>query len=97
MVIVSHRPIREFYIKNPILRNALDKWYREALNADWSGFSDIKNSFNSVDSVGNGLFVFNISGNNCRLIARIFFKKRTMFIRFVGTHKEYDNLDLTTL
>jgi mRNA interferase HigB len=97
MVVVSHKPIREFCFQNPSFQNALEKWYREAVNADWSNFNDIKQTFNSVDSVGNGLFIFNIAGNNCRLIARIFFKKRTLFIRFVGTHKEYDKIDVTTL
>ncbi|WP_229214946.1 type II toxin-antitoxin system HigB family toxin [Dyadobacter bucti] len=67
------------------------------MSADWSNFSDVRKTFNSVDSVGNGLFVFNISGNNCRLVARIFFRKRTLYIRFVGTHQEYDDLDLSTL
>ena len=97
VVIISHKPIKEFYSRNPGLQNALEKWYKETSIADWSNFADIKRSFNSVDSVGNGLFVFNISGNNCRLIVRIFFRKRTLFIRFVGTHKEYDDLDLSTL
>ena len=64
---------------------------------NWSDFADIKKSFNSVDSVGNGLSAFNVAGNNCRLIARIFFRKRTLFIRFVGTHKQYDDLDFSTL
>jgi mRNA interferase HigB len=97
MVVVAHKPIREFYFQNPLFRNALGKWYKDTENADWANFGDIKKSFNSVDSVGNGLFVFNVSGNNCRIIARIFFRKRTLFIRFVGTHKEYDKLDLATL
>ncbi|WP_138477079.1 type II toxin-antitoxin system HigB family toxin [Dyadobacter bucti] len=89
--------MRDFCFKNPKLRNALEKWYRDTLSADWSNFSDVRKTFNSVDSVGNGLFVFNISGNNCRLVARIFFRKRTLYIRFVGTHQEYDDLDLSTL
>lgn len=97
MVIVSHKAIRDFCITHPGLRLALEKWYKETLMSDWSNFGDLKNSFNSVDSVGNSLFVFNIAGNNCRPIARIFFKKRTVFIRFVGTHSEYDNLNLAAL
>lgn len=97
MVIVSHKAIREFCIKHPGVQQALEKWYRETLKSDWSNFGDLKNSFNSVDSVGNSLFVFNIAGNNCRLIARIFFKKRIVFIRFIRTHGEYDKLDLAIL
>ncbi|TAM98820.1 MAG: type II toxin-antitoxin system HigB family toxin [Chitinophagaceae bacterium] len=66
-------------------------------DADWQGFNDIKKQFNSVDSVGNGLFIFNIKGNDCRLIVRIIFRTRTVFIRFVGTHQQYDLLDISKL
>ena len=97
MVIVSHRAIREFSLSHPPLETALDKWYREVSQSDWANFGELKKSFNSVDSVGNSLFVFNIAGNNCRLIARIIFRKRTVFIRFIGTHKQYDELALDTL
>lgn len=97
MVIVAHKAIREFCIKHATLQPALEKWYKESASSDWSNFSEIKKTFNSVDSIGNGLFVFNIAGNNCRLVARIFFRKRTIFIRFIGTHKQYDQLDISTL
>ncbi len=53
--------------------------------------------FNSADAVGNDLYVFNIKGNKYRLIARIFFSIRTVFIRFIGTHNEYDEIDLDSL
>lgn len=97
MVIISHKAIREFAIENTQLLPSLERWYSITLKADWSGFNDIKKDFNSVDTVGSGLFVFNIKGNNCRLIARIIFKTRTVFIRFVGTHKEYDLLNISEL
>jgi len=76
---------------------SLERWYIITLKADWSGFNDIKKHFNSVDAVGSGLFVFNIKGNDCRLIARIIFKTRTVFIRYIGTHKEYDLLNISEL
>jgi len=97
MVIISHKAIREFVNEHPKLLSSLERWYSITLNADWQGFSDIKKQFNSVDAVGDGLFVFNIKGNDCRLIARIIFKTRTVFIRFIGTHKEYDLLDIAKL
>jgi len=87
MVIVSHRAIGEFCMIHPLYQNDLKKWYHETTIADWSNFGDLKHAYNSFDSAGDGLFVFNISVNNCRLIARIFFKKRTLFIRFVGLGK----------
>ena len=53
----------------------------------------MRNTFNSVDAAGNDRYVFNIKGNSYRLIALIIFKVRTVFILFVGTHKEYDRID----
>jgi mRNA interferase HigB len=97
MVIISHKAIREFVIEQPKLVTALERWYNITLKADWKDFSDIKKQFNSVDAVGDGLFVFNIKGNDCRLIARIIFRTRTVFIRFIGTHKAYDLLNIPEL
>lgn len=97
MVIISHKAIREFAFKHPDLLPALERWYKITSGSDWRGFNEIKKQFNSVDSVGNGLFVFNIKGNDCRLIARIIFRTRTVFIRFIGTHKQYDLLDISKL
>ena len=87
MVIISHKAIREFAAIHPNLLTALERWYAITTKADWRGFSDIKKQFNSVDAIGDGLFVFNIKGNDCRLISRIIFKTRTVFIRFIGIHK----------
>ena len=57
----------------------------------------MKNSFNSVDAVGNDRYVFNIKGNDYRLIALIIFKVRTVFILFIGTHRDYDKVDAKTI
>ena len=76
---------------------ALERWHEITSDADWKNFADMKNDFNSVDNVGDSLFVFNIKGNDCRLIARVFFSVRTVFIRFIGTHTEYDKLNLKDL
>jgi len=76
MVIISHRAIREFALEHPGLHPALERWYKITSEADWQGFNDIKRQFNSVDAVGDGLFVFNIKGNDCRLIARIIFRNQ---------------------
>jgi mRNA interferase HigB len=72
--------------------DALNNWYRVANMADWSNFHDVKEMFNSVDAIGNDRYVFNIRGNTYRLVAMIFFDVRTVYIRFIGTHAEYDKL-----
>jgi mRNA interferase HigB len=73
------------------------KWYDIAKAADWNKLADIKKVFNSVDYVGNDRYAFNIKGNDFRLVAMIFFNKRTLYIRFIGTHSEYDKIDCSTI
>jgi len=65
--------------------------------ADFANFNELREMFGSADSVGRDLYVFNIRGNHYRLIVRIIFRVRTVYIKFVGTHKEYDKIDLDTL
>lgn len=97
VVVVSRRAVKSFCINYPELKIAPDKWYKESRKANWTSFASVRQTFNATDSVGNDLFVFNIGGNKCRLVARIFFRTRTIYIRFIGTHKQYDELDLSTL
>ncbi|WP_262909385.1 type II toxin-antitoxin system HigB family toxin [Mucilaginibacter daejeonensis] len=65
--------------------------------ADWANFHEVRSMFNTVDAVGNDRFVFDIRGNHYRIVAMIFFDIRTVYIRFVGTHKEYDRIDCSTI
>jgi len=97
MVVISYGILREFFQKHPGAKDALNNWYRATLAADWSNYHQMKKIFNSVDAVGNDRFVFNIRGNTYRLVALIFFDVRTVFIRFVGLHKEYDKIDCTSI
>lgn len=79
--------------REPRAMDSLLYWYKSTKDADWSNFQDVKNTFNSVDAVGNDRYVFNIKGNNYRLVAIIHFNIRTVYIVFVGTHSEYDKID----
>jgi len=97
MVVISYVKLREFFEIHADAKEALNNWYRLALQADWSNFHEIKTTFNSVDAAGNDRFVFDIRGNNYRIVAMIFFDIRTIYIRFVGTHKEYDKVDCTKI
>lgn len=92
MRIIARSTLVSYYTKNPQSKVALEDWYRKTKEAKWECFSDIKKSFNSVDSVGNKRFVFNIKGNDYRLIVLIKFTVSHVFIRFVGTHQEYDKI-----
>ncbi|MCW3074717.1 MAG: hypothetical protein JWP69_1786 [Flaviaesturariibacter sp.] len=97
MIVLSYGTIRDFSAKHPDAEDALNNWYRVVEEADWANFNEMRMLFGSVDAVGNDLYVFNIRGGNYRLIVRIIFKVRTVFIRFIGTHKEYDKVKLSEL
>tara|TARA_R110002012_G_scaffold13845_10_gene58444 strand:+ start:11004 stop:11273 length:270 start_codon:yes stop_codon:yes gene_type:complete len=75
----------------------LNDWWAKTRKADWATLQDIKTTFNSVDYVGNDRYVFNIKGNKYRLVAMIFFDIRTIYIRYVGTHTNYDKIDCTKI
>lgn len=93
MRIITKKRIDDFTKDYPDAKTALEDWHSKTKDAEWDNFADIKKTFNSVDSVGNGRFVFNIKGNSYRLIALIKFTLKLAYIRFIGTHKEYDKID----
>ncbi|WP_440423066.1 type II toxin-antitoxin system HigB family toxin [Prevotella merdae] len=99
MRIISHRKLRDFYESKGRENSkiALERWYQIAEEAEWKNFSDIRVDFPNADYVGNQHYVFNIKGNNYRLIVVIKFTINRIFIRFVGTHKEYDKIDCSNI
>ena len=97
MVVISYKKVREFGRVYPHFFEAADNWYTIVEKADWRNFHDIKRFFNSVDCVGKDLYVFNVKGNQLRIIARILFRVRTVYIKFIGTHADYDKIDITRL
>lgn len=97
MVVISYKAIKEFSDRHEDAKDALNNWYTITEQSDWANFNEVREMFGSADAVGNDLYVFNIRGNNYRLIARIIFRVRTVFIKFVGTHKDYDKVDLDSL
>lgn len=92
MRIFSKSTLVEYYTKNPQSKQPLEDWYLIASKANWQSLSDIRKMFNNVDYVGNDRYVFNIKGNHYRLVVVIRFTKGRVFIRFVGTHAEYDKI-----
>lgn len=99
MHIISHKKIKDFYEfpGNEDSRVALERWYDIASHADWHNLSEIKSDFPSTDYVGNQHYVFNIRGNNYRLVVVIKFTIGRLFVRFIGTHKEYDKINCSTI
>jgi mRNA interferase HigB len=97
MVIISRSTINRFIENYPQSKDPLLKWFLDVFEADWRNMNALKSRFPSADYIGNNLFVFNIGGNKWRLIARVMFKVRTVFIRFLGTHAQYDKVNISDL
>ncbi len=99
MRVISHKKLREFYDTpgREDAKVALERWYEITEDAAWKSFSDIKADFGSVDFVGNQHYVFNIRGNKYRLVVVIKLVMGYVFIRFVGTHEEYDQIDAANI
>lgn len=97
MVIITKAKIIVFYETEISAKEPLIHWYNIVILSDWKNFHDMKQTFNSVDSVGNDRYVFNVGGNKYRVVAMIHFNKRTVYLRFVGTHKQYDKIDCKTI
>jgi len=97
MNVVSHKRLVECYSIHPDAEIALQQWYKTANSAKWKCFADIKKDFNSVDSIGNQRYIFNIKRNNYRLVVVIQFVHQYIYIRFVGTHTQYDKIDCNTI
>jgi mRNA interferase HigB len=94
MVILTERTLREFGERHA---EALRVWYAQVDLADWGSWSDVKASYPTADYVGNDRYVFNIRSNHYRLIARIHFNIRTVYIRFIGTHAAYNKVNASTV
>ncbi len=83
--------------KHSDIANALQKWTDFVEEADWKSHNELKIDFPSADYVGDGRYIFNIRGNNYRLVAVIVFIAGILKIRFIGTYAEYDKIDCRTI
>jgi len=95
--VIAKRTLREFWELNPDSEQQLLVWYRETTKADWKSPNEIKAKYASASVLKNSRCVFNICGNKYRLIVEINFSRKWVFIRFIGTHKEYDKIDANNI
>jgi mRNA interferase HigB len=93
MVIITMRALNEFADIYSDAENALNHWVEIVKSADWRNGADLRQTFRDADFVGDNRWVFNLRGNRYRIVTMIFFSKRTIFIRFIGTHAEYDCIE----
>ena len=97
MRIISRRALRGFAFKHADCKKQLDIWYDKTKKATWKTPQDVKISHRNASIVGNNRVIFNIKGNDYRLVVMVNYRKRIVYIRFIGTHKEYDNIDATVI
>ncbi|WP_276498679.1 type II toxin-antitoxin system HigB family toxin [Pontibacter litorisediminis] len=97
MRVIAKRTLRDFWEKHADSEQQLKAWYSEAEQAEWKSPNDIKKDYPSASILEDNRMVFNIKGNNYRLIVRINYKYGIVWIRFVGTHAEYDKIDATKI
>lgn len=91
------RTLRDFWKRHPDAEQPLRAWYREAKAAVWATPHDVKAMYRSASIVGDSRIVFNIAGNNYRLVVRCNYSYQIAYVRFIGTHTEYDRIDVETI
>jgi mRNA interferase HigB len=94
MRIIAKSTLRKFWLRYPDAEGPLLAWYREVEKEDWSKPSDVKEKYRSASVVKGNRVVFNIKGNDYRLVVRINYPYRIVYVRFVGTHDEYNEIDV---
>lgn len=97
MRVIAKRTLREFWVKYPDAEEPLQAWYREALHAKWTNPHIIKVQYRSASVLQSGRVIFNIAGNKYRLVVKIEYASGIVYIRFIGTHRQYDRIDVETV
>ena len=97
MRIIAKKTLREFWERHADAQQSLQSWYADVQQADWKSTAEVKSMYRNVSFVANNRAVFNIKGNKYRVIVAIHYEYRIVYIRFVGTHAEYDTVDAATV
>jgi mRNA interferase HigB len=103
MRVIARRTLLEFVASrsrardHQALRASVEAWYREVSRATWSSMADIKRQYGNASPINAERVVFNIKGNHYRLIAAVDFRRRVLFIKWIGSHADYDTIDAATV
>nr|NQU91350.1 type II toxin-antitoxin system HigB family toxin [Bacteroidota bacterium] len=99
MRIIAFRTLREFWEKPEYADSeiSLRSWYHDAKSAEWKNSNELKQQYNNASIVGERRIVFNLKGNTYRLVVLIDYEFQVIFVRFIGTHKQYDKIDAKTI
>lgn len=97
MRIIAKKTLRDFWERHPDVEDALQAWYHDVKQATWKSPNDIRRLYTTASIIANNRVVFNIRGNHYRLIVAINCPVGIVYIRFIGTHNEYDQVDAATI
>jgi mRNA interferase HigB len=100
MRVIALSTLKAFWENHPEYADAKDQtlaWYRFSLKADWSAPAEVKQDFGNASILKDGRVAFNIGGNKYRLVVWINYPYRVVYVRFIGTHKQYDRIDAQTI
>jgi mRNA interferase HigB len=95
--IISRRPLIRFIRAHPDAAAAVDTWWATASKADWRSNADVQATFPRADGVGEGRIRFDLAGGEYRLIVAFVFARKVAFVKFIGSHAEYDKVDAATV
>ena len=97
MRIISRRTLKEFWNRHPDAKQRLQAWYVDAKHAAWKSPADIKEVYRNASFVANNRVVFNIKGNQYRVVVAVQYEHGIVYLRFVGTHREYELINASTI
>ncbi len=103
MRVIARKALREFVATRKgskdqkAVKSALDSWFHEAQQADWKSPADVVKAYANASIVGPDRVVFNIKGNDYRLVVAINYRLQIIFIKWIGSHAEYDEIDVKTV
>lgn len=97
MRVVAKSTLREFWLLHPDAEGALNTWYEDAERANWKSPDDTRRIYASTSFLANNRVVFNIRGNHYRLVVQIHYNTQIVYVRFVGTHADYDKTDIKSI
>ena len=97
MRVIARRTLRDFWRRHPDAEGPLKAWFAEVGDAAWKSMADIKRHYAAASIVDNERVVFNVGGNKYRLVVKLWFPGQAVWIKFIGTHRAYDQLDVKKL
>lgn len=97
MRVIAVASLRAFWLKHPDAEQPLKAWFEEASKASWTQPSDIKAQYRSASILKNRRVVFNIKGNDYRLVVAVAYRLQIVYVKFIGTHPQYDAIDANTI